>query len=446
MCRSIRYRHNAMEILTIESFFKIRGGYHSDIRDVYFIRTLGELSDINNRIKKMEDNINEASSNLLYKRISVLPKLNSQIEVDYYKSSFAQWKKGGHIILNHGNSDELFQSVLSEATKNAVEQYMNVRLNITDTIIKNITIKFWYWLDIVLGEMLEKWNERLSIKIVAENVRNVQEYIFYYMITLLGCDVMVLNMHTNIDVPEEIKAFSKMLILKDCGATRLKEQQVIEEENRVHNLHEIENVSSKHIRAVSNLQSEKTFEELAILASSIVMIEVLDNYDEPVATGSGIMIGKHGFILTNYHVIHEGSIYNVRIEDDEQVYITDEVIKYNSRLDMAIIRINRKLKPLPIYDGHTKVVRGQKVVAIGSPLGLFNSVSDGIISGFRNINDVDMIQFTAPISSGSSGGAILNMNGEVIGISTAGISRGQNINLAVGYENIRTFTMGFISY
>ena len=88
---------------------------------------------------------------------------------------------------------------------------------------------------------------------------------------------------------------------------------------------------------------------------------------------------------------------------------------------------------------------GDTVYAIGSPLGLFNSVSDGIISGFRQINDVDMIQFTAPISHGSSGGAVLNMAGELIGISTAGFDQGQNINLAVGYENIRLFARGFYS-
>ena len=83
------------------------------------------------------------------------------------------------------------------------------------------------------------------------------------------------------------------------------------------------------------------------------------------------------------------------------------------------------------------------MVAIGSPLGLFNSVSDGIISGFRNVRDVDMIQFTAPISNGSSGGAVLNMYGEVIGVTTSGYDEGQNINLAVGYEFINTFVRGF---
>ncbi len=54
-----------------------------------------------------------------------------------------------------------------------------------------------------------------------------------------------------------------------------------------------------------------------------------------------------------------------------------------------------------------------------------------------------MIQFTAPISSGSSGGAVLNMYGEIIGISTAGVDSGQNINLAVDYSNIRFFAQGF---
>ena len=82
--------------------------------------------------------------------------------------------------------------------------------------------------------------------------------------------------------------------------------------------------------------------------------------------------------------------------------------------------------------------------AMATALGLFNSVSDGIISGFRKISDVDMIQFTAPISHGSSGGAVLNMYGEVVGISTAGIDSGQNINLAIGYESIRAFASGFM--
>lgn len=197
--------------------------------------------------------------------------------------------------------------------------------------------------------------------------------------------------------------------------------------------------------AAGRADRELDFEELALRASSVVMIAIHDDRGDIVGSGSGIMIGRDGYILTNNHVARGGRYYSVRIENDEGMYKTDEIIKYNSLLDLAVIRIDRKLQPLPIYRGRKPLVRGQKVVAIGSPLGLFNSVSDGIISGFRRVNDVDMIQFTAPTSHGSSGGAVLNMYGEVIGVSTAGIEEGQNINLAVGYEFINTFIKGFQS-
>lgn len=192
-------------------------------------------------------------------------------------------------------------------------------------------------------------------------------------------------------------------------------------------------------------RTEMSFEQLAQLASSVVMIMVHDKKGEQFASGSGIMIGRKGYILTNNHVLSEGSFFTVRMENDDQCYRADQIIKYNQLLDLAVIRIERELVPLPIYKGPQKLVRGQKVVAIGSPLGLFNSVSDGIIAGFRVLDDVDMIQFTAPTSPGSSGGAVLNMYGEVIGISTAGAPGAQGINWAVGYEFINLFTQGFRS-
>lgn len=192
-------------------------------------------------------------------------------------------------------------------------------------------------------------------------------------------------------------------------------------------------------------RAEMSFEQLAQLASSVVMIMVHDKRGEPFASGSGIMIGRKGYILTNHHVLTEGSFFTIRIENDDNCYKTDQIIKYNQVLDLAVIRIDRELVPLPIYKEPQKLVRGQKVVAIGSPLGLFNSVSDGIIAGFRVLDDVDMIQYTAPTSPGSSGGAVLNMYGEVIGISTAIAREAQGINWAVGYEFINLFTQGFVN-
>ena len=171
--------------------------------------------------------------------------------------------------------------------------------------------------------------------------------------------------------------------------------------------------------------NELSYEEIASLASSVVMIRIHDRTGEIVGSGSGIAIGKKGYILTNCHVVNKGAFFSVRLENDENIYQTSQIIKYHSQFDLAIIRIERQLKPIKIYDGRKPLARGQKVVAIGSPLGLFNSVSDGIIAGFREVEDRgEMIQFTAPISEGSSGGALLNMYGELIGISTAGIDQG----------------------
>ena len=132
------------------------------------------------------------------------------------------------------------------------------------------------------------------------------------------------------------------------------------------------------------------------------------------------------------------------LEEQEEIMFTNELIKYHQNYDLALIRIPPvDRKPIPIYKGE-KLVRGQKVVAIGSPLGLFNTVSDGIIAGFRNVDNESMIQFTAPSSSGSSGGALLNLYGELIGIVAGGYGDGQNLNLAVDYKDVQNFLRGFV--
>lgn len=199
--------------------------------------------------------------------------------------------------------------------------------------------------------------------------------------------------------------------------------------------------------AASNLPSSDQpldYEELAKRASSVVMIGVYNKKKECFKTGSGVMISSKGYILTNFHVACEAAYYGIRLEEEEHIFYTDELIKYNQYHDLAILRVDRPREPIPIYQGKKELVRGQKVVAIGSPLGLFNTVSDGIISGFRRMEDVSMIQFTAPTSHGSSGGALLDLYGNLIGILTAGYDDGQNLNLAVDYKTVWTFSKGFL--
>ena len=174
------------------------------------------------------------------------------------------------------------------------------------------------------------------------------------------------------------------------------------------------------------------------------MLQVFDDQGQCFKTGSGVMIQESGYILTNLHVVAGGSYYGVLLEEDPEVCYTDELIKYNQDFDLAILRIQKCRAPIPVRRGGEALVRGQKVVAIGSPLGLFNTVSDGIVSGFRTIGERSMIQFTAPTSHGSSGGALLDLYGNLIGIITAGFDDGQNLNLAVDWETILAFCGGLL--
>lgn len=456
----LKYRHNVMTINSLNAFLSVKGGCSNDIRDVYFVRGVGETAGINavleNADRQME--LEMSHNRLKYCRLGGLPQLKEIADADYYSSAYEDLTCNHLLKLKNIPSNDGFKTVLSKAMKEVVEIYQKHKKAASSSIGKNFAVKLLYWLDTAVYSLFVEWNEKSCIKIIADNVAKEQEYLFYLMLTYLGCDVFLVENRVDVDVPEELLKYSHMLRMGDRGNTIInayvkKEPQRPEQaENTPFSTAQVQ--ANKKVviperpgrkKAGSSLKEEKDFEELAQLASSVVQIAIHDSGGEIIGTGSGIMIGRKGFILTNNHVASGGKYYSVRIEDDDEVYTTSEVIKYNSTTDLAVIRINRELNPIPIYDGRKKLVRGQKVVAIGSPLGLFNSVSDGIISGFRNINDVDMIQFTAPISHGSSGGAVLNMYGEVIGISTAGFDNGQNINLAIGYENIRMFTNGFTS-
>jgi len=484
----IKYRHNVMDVNSVTAFARIKGGYNSGCRDVYFIRLLGGSSSLKDEVLDADRMLSEAmqTNRLLYKRIMQLPLNLKDEERNYYLQCYDRWAAGNKekMVIHCTEGNEEFADILSRAMAAICDEYAKYKKGISDSIQKNFAVKLIYWTDYIFEHWHNRWNEHTCIKIIAENVSKVQEYLFYYLLTLIGADVLMIQNKADIDICDNLKGLSRAVTLGDFVDWRL--PAFVSHVNQEHKENtkppiDIESVNNKkeksekiviHIpehrrktnqanqRTVSSsmpMQStttivssvkgrkEKSFEELALLASSIVMIEVHNRSGEVMGIGSGIMIGKKGYILTNHHVVHDGWYYSVRIENDDKTYQTNEVIKYNSVQDLAVIRIDRALSPLPVYNGRDKLVRGQKVVAIGSPLGLFNSVSDGIISGFRKMDKVDVIQFTAPTSPGSSGGAVLNMFGEVIGISSAGMDRGQNLNLAVPYDCINLFIQGFVS-
>lgn len=169
--------------------------------------------------------------------------------------------------------------------------------------------------------------------------------------------------------------------------------------------------------------------EIATLSSSVLSLNVYDKYHELISTGSGFVVVDDKTIVTNYHVINQGYFVEAVSEEDVHYNVRGATF-FDESADIAVLQFETAtgITPIPISDA-TQV--GETVYAIGSPLGLKNTVSNGIISAFRDDGNCTDIQITAPISSGSSGGVLLNVYGKAIGITYASYSDGQNLNLAI---------------
>ena len=151
-------------------------------------------------------------------------------------------------------------------------------------------------------------------------------------------------------------------------------------------------------------------------------------------TGSGFVIDRNGFILTNNHVVEGADRIRVKLADGEEY--DAEVAGLDPKTDLAVIKIKgaEELHPLTLGNSENLEV-GTWVVAIGSPFGLEQTVTQGIVSGKGRVIGSgpydDFIQTDASINPGNSGGPLVNMKGEVVGINTAINPNGQGIGFAI---------------
>lgn len=166
--------------------------------------------------------------------------------------------------------------------------------------------------------------------------------------------------------------------------------------------------------------------------------------------GTGFLIDDVGTIITNHHVI-EGAEH-ARIKFQNGAYYDDiDVLADDRAVDLAILSIDMKkpleggappadAKPIRLGDSE-KITVGERAIAIGNPLGLEHTLTDGLISARRVYEGRNWIQISVPISPGNSGGPLFNMSGEVIGIITAQLggpfARAQNLNLAVPVNELK---------
>lgn len=145
-------------------------------------------------------------------------------------------------------------------------------------------------------------------------------------------------------------------------------------------------------------------------------------------SGTGFAVGSDGRVATSLHVVQDRSEVRVTTEDG-RTYDDVRVVAYDERHDLVVLRIPATgLRPLRMT--RRELGPGEPVVAIGHPLGLENTVSDGVVSAVREGRGADLVQISAPISPGSSGGPVLDDRGRVIGVATLVFRYGQNLNFA----------------
>jgi S1-C subfamily serine protease len=162
------------------------------------------------------------------------------------------------------------------------------------------------------------------------------------------------------------------------------------------------------------------------------------------ATASGVILSADGYVGTNYHALQGADTAEVRFfadptnAADYQSFGTAKLLYANSERDIAILKVNSSTLPFFACPTRTDCEAriGENVYAIGNPKGLSNTISEGIVSGLRADGGEELVQHTAPISPGSSGGALLDSNGNLLGMNSWQVTDAQNLDFAISTKHL----------
>jgi len=177
------------------------------------------------------------------------------------------------------------------------------------------------------------------------------------------------------------------------------------------------------------LTAQKIYEKCSKATVEITASISSESYN----LGSGFFIDD-GTVVTNYHVIEGATEIQIRTNDGNK-YVVEQVLGYDKNIDIAILKINSINESLIINQEGVSV--GETIYALGSPLGLTGTFTDGMVStASRIVDDINYIQISAPMSQGNSGGPLLNTYGEVMGINTWQYANAQNINFSINISEL----------
>ena len=181
----------------------------------------------------------------------------------------------------------------------------------------------------------------------------------------------------------------------------------------------------------AGLAHAQTAQEIAkTVFGSTVLLVMEDANGQPLSLGSGFFV-RNGEIASNLHVVEEASRGYAKLVGQTKKYDIQGVTAVDAERDLVVLKISAAhTQALPLGNSDTLQV-GESVYAVGNPQGLEGTFSEGIVSSIRRVGSNKLLQITAPISPGSSGGPVLNGKGEVIGVSVATFRSGQNLNFAI---------------
>ena len=163
---------------------------------------------------------------------------------------------------------------------------------------------------------------------------------------------------------------------------------------------------------------------------------ILSADDNSVSLGSGFFIGDGSAVVTNFHVI-SGAKKVVLKTGTGQVLSSDTVYAFDEKKDVAVLKVTGANGAHVVALGDSdKVAIGESIVVVGNPEGFEKSVTSGLVSGLRTLDEQKLFQISAPISHGSSGGPVFNDRGQVIGVVVAFWKDGQNLNFAIPINRV----------
>jgi hypothetical protein len=192
-------------------------------------------------------------------------------------------------------------------------------------------------------------------------------------------------------------------------------------------------VLSDPIVSASEVFEKRNVSVLQILAANQNARGEID--PKSIVSGSGVMISPH-LLVTNYHVIEGNNQFlsvKSSISKEDSIW---RLYKYNAVSDIAILKTNSAHHYVREFKRLNRLKIGQKVYAIGSPKGLKNTFSEGLVSGIRVLDDQSVIQTTASITFGSSGGGLFDEYGDLVGITSFGKQDGANLNFAMPMDAV----------